>query len=83
MICLLTRLQPNESGSGTCREILKILLVRAANYLITQANIFEQEDEEGTTKEVSLANDEFLNDQMDFAAYVLKKGILAHELGQG
>ena len=32
---------------------------------------------------MSLVNDEFLNDQMDFAAYVLKKGILAQELGQG
>ena len=32
---------------------------------------------------MSLVEDEFLNDQLDFANYVLKKGILGHELGQG
>lgn len=32
---------------------------------------------------MSLVEDELLNHQLDFANYVLKKGILSHELGQG
>ena len=37
MICLLTRLQ-SPGRTATCREIMKILLVRAANYLILRAD---------------------------------------------
>ena len=30
-----------------------------------------------------MTDDEFLNDQLDFASYVLRKGILSQELSQG
>ena len=70
-------------GKGsTCREILKILLVRASNYLILRSDTFDKEEDE-SLKEVSLTEDEFLNDQLDFASYVLRKGILSQELSQG
>ena len=39
MICILIRLV-QYSGSATCREILKILLIRASNYLMIMANEF-------------------------------------------
>ena len=40
MICVLTRLV-KFSDPSTCREILKILLARASNYLIVLANEYE------------------------------------------
>jgi len=40
MICILVRLV-RLSDPSTCREILKILVVRAANYLIWQESQYE------------------------------------------
>lgn len=59
MICTLLRLV-KFSDASTCREILKILLARAANYLIVRQNEFDQDEE--TQNEVSLTDDELLND---------------------
>ena len=80
MICLLTRLV-NFTGTSICREILKILMVRISNYIIVKTNEFEAEED--CDREISLTEDDFLNEQMDFVRYVLKKGILRHELAQG
>ena len=80
MICILVRLV-TLSDPSTCREILKILIVRAANYLIWRTAQYEQE--EGCELEVSLDNDDILSDQLHLATYVLRKGVLAHELEQG
>ena len=81
MICILTRLVKFTDPS-TCREILKILLARAANYLIVIETEIEAADD-GGRKEITLMGDEFLSDQMDFASYVLKKGVLLYEVGEG
>ena len=59
MICLIVQLV-KFSDPSTCREILKILMARAANYLIIKSARMEQE--EGCVKEVSLTEDELLND---------------------
>lgn len=44
MICILTRLV-KFSDPSTCKEIVKILMVRIVNYLIVLSNEFEQSDE--------------------------------------
>lgn len=80
MICILTRL-PLAASATTCREILKVLLARAANYIIVRSDYFSREDSGGGDREVTITGDEFLSNQMDLANYVLNKGILCHELG--
>lgn len=80
MICMLVRLV-KFSDASTCREILKILLARAANYLIVRQAEFDQHEE--AQDEVSLTEDELLNDQMHLACFVVRKSILKHELAQG
>lgn len=80
MICILVRLV-KFSDPSTCREILGILILRASNYLISRTAQYEAE--EGCELEVTLNDDDLLNDQMHLASYVLRKGVLAHELAQG
>ena len=81
LTCLLMRITRGRDNE-IIAKLFTIMLTRAQNNIMMKCYLEDQKDE-AISKDISLVNDEQLQEFIDLTLFILKKGLIKNEICKG